>query len=82
MVRQLKSFSQLNELLLREVQKNTGLKGVSPNLMALAERDATGCNWGVANWAGAGATQASSKVQLAALVSGLQRQYNAIGRLP
>lgn len=82
MVRQLKSFTQLNELLLRELQKNTGLKGVSPNLVALPERDATGCNWSVATWAGSGATQDRARAQLAALVSDLQRQYNAIGRLP
>ncbi len=82
MVRQLKSFTQIQELLLCELQKNTGLHGVSPNLVALPERDSTGCNWSVGTWAGAGAAQAGARAQLAALVSDLQRRYNAIGRLP
>lgn len=82
MVRQLKSFAQLHELLLRELQKNTGLKGVHPNLVELPARDETGCNWCVATWSESNGTPRDTPAHLLALVSDLQKRYNAIGKLP
>ncbi len=82
MVRQLKTFTQLHELLSREVQKNKGLRGVRPNLVALAERDTTGCNWSVATWSGSNGAQSETTAQLMVLVADHQKKYNATGKLP
>lgn len=81
MVRQLKSFKQLRELLLRELQKNTELAGISLNLVALPERDETGCNWSVAARE-YGATRRKADAHLTALVADLRKRYNAVGTVP
>ena len=81
MVRQLKSFAQLHEILLREIQRNAGLKGIHLQLVALPERDEKGCNWNVTAGAGVANGQRETATRLLAIVSDLQKKYNAVGKL-
>lgn len=81
MVRQRKSFKQLLELLLRELQENAELMGISLNLVALPERDETGCNWSVAAWRCMG-TKGKADAHLRAFVADLRKKYNAVGAVP
>lgn len=67
---------------MRELQKNTRLKGIHLKLVALPERDETGCNWSVAARSGAGGTQRETTAHLTTLVSDFQKKYNAVGKLP
>lgn len=81
-MRQLKTFDQLRALMLHEVQQYKRLSDLQPRLVALPERDASGCNWTVVGWATSQGVERTPCAQLLALVENYQSQFNAVGRSP
>ena len=81
-MRQLKTFDQLCTMMAREAQRHDHLSGLQPRLVALPERDASGCNWAVEKWATAQGEDRAPCPQLQELVKAYQLQFNAVGRSP
>ena len=81
-MRQLKTFDQLRTLMVREVQRHEHLSDLQPRLVALPERDASGCNWTGERWATSLGVERAPCTQLQALVKACQLQFNAVGRSP
>ena len=82
MNRQLKTFEQLRSLIAHAVHQQQTLGGVEPRLIALPERDASGCNWAVAGWSTPSGAARPACPELLQLVHTYQRQFNAVGRAP
>lgn len=83
MNRQLKTFEQLRSLIAQEVLLQQPTFGVvEPRLIALPERDASGCNWAVGGCAAPCGPERESCPQLLQLVRGYQSRFNAVGRSP
>jgi hypothetical protein len=55
---------------------------VEPRLVALAERDASGCNWAVDGWAAPRGPEQRPCPELLQLVRAYQSRFNAVGRAP
>jgi len=81
-MRQLKTFAQLRTLMVHEAQQHNHLGDLQPLLVALPERDASGCNWAVEKWATSQGEERTPCTQLQALVKACQLQFNAVGRSP
>lgn len=81
-MRQLKTFDQLRTLMVHEAQRHEHLSDLQPRLVALPERDASGCNWAVEKWATPQGEEQAPCTQLQALVKACQLQFNAVGRSP
>lgn len=81
-MRQLKTFDQLRTLMAHEAQRHEHLSDLQPRLVALPERDASGCNWAVEKWATSQGVERTPCTQLLALAKACQLQFNAVGRSP
>lgn len=81
-MRQLKTFDQLRALMAREAQQHKHLNDLQPRLMALPERDASGCNWAVEAWATSQGVEHAPCTQLQAVVTACQSRFNTVGRSP
>lgn len=81
-MRELKTFNQLRALMVREAQQHEHLCDLHPRLVALPERDATGCNWAVEGWVTPQGVERAPCTQLQALVTACQSQFNAVGKSP
>lgn len=81
-MRQLKTFDQLRTLMVNEAKRHEHLSELQPLLVALSERDASGCNWSVEKWATSQGEERKPCSQLQALVKAHQLQFNAVGRSP
>lgn len=81
-MRQLKTFDQLRTLMVNEAQRHEHLSDLQPRLIALPERDASGCNWAVEKWATSQGEERTPCTQLQAFVKACQLQFNAVGRSP
>jgi hypothetical protein len=82
MNRQLKTFEQLRSLLAQEVLQQQKFGAVQPRLIALSERDASGCNWSVGGWVAPRGPERQSCPELLQLVRTYQSRFNAVGRSP
>lgn len=82
MNRQLKTFEQLRSLIAQAVHQQQTLGLAEPRLIALPERDASGCNWAVAGWNTPSGAEWPACSELMQLVQSYQRQFNAVGRAP
>jgi hypothetical protein len=81
-MRQLKTFDQLRALMIRDTLRHKHLCDLQPRLVALPERDASGCNWAVDGWVTSKGVEREQCTQLQALVKACQLQFNAVGRSP
>lgn len=81
-MRQLKTFDQLRSLMILQAHQHDHLRDLQPRLIALPERDTSGCNWGVEGWETSLGEEREACPKLQALVMACRSQFNAVGRSP